>query len=136
MDPNSQEPDGSDMNWCFVVEDVLKEDFKEQFKDDEFESDNYFESIGSNSPFWIDKNTIRIAEYFYKEYETAEIALLNNGQVIKTPKAGEKLPDGVEIVSKRTTKIPVIRWCKITGCEVFRKNRLAWEMDPNRARLW
>jgi hypothetical protein len=121
MDPNSQEPDGSDMNWCFVVEDVLKEDFKEQFKDDEFESDNYFESIGSNSPFWIDKNTIRIAEYFYKEYETAEIALLNNGQVIKTPKAGEKLPDGVEIVSKRTTKIPVIRWCKITGCEVLEK---------------
>lgn len=124
MDPNSKEPDGSDANWCFIVEDMPKEDYLAEFGESDLAGD--WEHFSDSSDSWATKDSVRIAEYFYKEFEDDEICLLKNGRsirkkylddLIKTATPEEQ--DDLEVMETRKTKIPVIKWCKLNGCEVL-----------------
>jgi hypothetical protein len=60
----------------------------------------------------------RIAEYFYREYEEREIALLSDGQVVMA----DAVPAGAEVQSTRKARVPVVKWCKLNGVEILEKN--------------
>ena len=99
LDPNSQEPDGSDAEYGFIFSWLTKEEYKREFPDDELSSLEDWSSVGDRAPGWIQEDgAIRIAEYFYKEYQTREV-----GQ-------GE---------NKRTAKIPQVKWAKINGIKTL-----------------
>jgi hypothetical protein len=129
MDPFSAEPDGSDQSYCFVVEDLSKDSFEREYPKAELSGEGKWESLGSQAPGWVKENAVRVAEYFYKEYRDATIALLNNKQVIEL-KPGMALPEGIKVVSKRETQIPVIRWCKINGVEILERRDLPGTFIP------
>lgn len=119
LDPTSKEPDGSDTNWGFVFEDVPKDDFKAEYKDAELSNMQDWKSIGDNSDGWITDETVRVAEYFYKEFKQVDLVLLSNGEVLEKDKLPSILPFGVSITSERTANVPVIKWCKINGIDVL-----------------
>lgn len=125
LDPSHKEPDGSDANWGFIFSDVAIDDFKAEYPDSEISYDTFWDTFGDTRRDWVSKETVRVAEYFYKEYEVKTIALLKNGKVIEKDRLKElypdELPEGFEIVQERESKFPVIKWCKINGLETLEK---------------
>lgn len=117
LDPNYQEPDGSDAMWGFIFERITKDEYKEQYKDTEMASMLDWASVGDHAPDWADKDSCRIAEYFYKETKDVTIYLLSDKTVVED--LPDVLPDGVYVVDKRETCIPVVKWCKLNAIEVL-----------------
>jgi hypothetical protein len=128
LDPHSQEPDGSDANWGFISEDISKDEYKRTYPKSEAASSDGWESIGSQSPGWINDDCCRVTEYFYKEFEDKEICLLSNGDVVFKDKLEDALahlnqdPNAqVSVVKERTAQVPVVKWCKLNGIEILEK---------------
>lgn len=120
LDPNSKEPDGSDMNWGFVFEDISREEYEETYEDSALSQMDDWTSIGDMHRDWVDKSSVRVAEYFYKDYKSVQIVQLSDGHVMEKSQLPH-LPEGISIVAERTSLVPVIKWCKINGTEILQK---------------
>jgi hypothetical protein len=70
-DPTTMMPDKSDMDYAFIVEDMSVEEFKHEYPDSALASIRDWTSLGDAPPEWAnsEKQTIRVAEYFYVEKE-------------------------------------------------------------------
>lgn len=120
MDPNSKEPDGSDANWAFVFEDVPKDDFIAEYGESKLSSMEDWKAIGDQTPGWATNSTVRVAEYFYKDFKSVDIVLLSNGQSVeKSELDNMQFPPEITIVKERKSQMPVIKWCKINGIEIL-----------------
>ncbi|MEB3203029.1 MAG: portal protein, partial [Synechococcus sp.] len=76
MDPMIQDPCGADAKWCFITEDVLKEDYERMFPDAMPVSTIMAQGVGDQSiSQWMSETTVRIAEYFYKDIERRTLHL-------------------------------------------------------------
>lgn len=132
-DPYWTKPDGSDMQFGFIVSDPSREEFLTEFPTSELSEMSDWEAMGVNSPNWFTKNTCRIAEYYYKTYEDVEVVLLSDGREVERDdidKLPEGLADGVREVSKRIAKKPKIKWAKINGVEILEENEILGEYIP------
>lgn len=131
FDPYSQMPDGSDAKWAFIVEDLSPEEYKAQYPNSELaSSDMAWDAIGSQAPGWIKEKQARVAEYFYIEMREETLHLLSTGEVVKAEDLQSRLDAvprdalnnptlDVRPVKTRTTKIPVVNWCKLNGIEIL-----------------
>lgn len=119
LDPASKEPDGSDANWGFVFEDIPREDFDAEYGETELSKSEDWRSVGDQAPGWISESTVRVAEYFYKEFKTVDVVQLSNGQSIEKTKLPAELPEGITIDRERKSVVPVIHWCKLNGIEIL-----------------
>lgn len=115
LDPFSIEPDGSDAEWGSVEQILSKEEYRAQYPDSKLAGPDEWETVGNAVPDWMPDGAARVAEYFYKEYQEKQIALLPDGTVVEK----SKVPDGVKPIKERKARIPVVKWCKINGCEVL-----------------
>lgn len=140
FDPNAKEPDGSDANWAFIVEDIPKEDYIAEYGDSKLADSSTWDMEGVSDPDWVSKDTCRIAEYFYKEFKTVKVVQLFNGQVVEEEKLeatlAELFPNGAPvapdkiIVNRKTAKVPVIKWCKLNGSEVLEETEWPGKWIP------
>jgi hypothetical protein len=132
VDPNIKEPDGSDMMFGFVFEDVPHDLYKVDYKDSELCSFDSWDTIGNTAPGWIGDKTVRIAEYFSKDFEEITLALLSNGQVIDRSqlKDGMVLPEGLTIEKERKALVPVINHYKTNGVEILERTVFPGEFIP------
>lgn len=121
IDPSSSEPDGSDMNWAFVTEDMSRDEYLAKYKDSKIDKNADWKSLGNSFEGWFTEKSIRIAEYFYKTFEEIEIVKLNNGQILKKTDIHEAFPAGIEIKETRKSLFPVVKWVKINGLEIIEK---------------
>lgn len=121
LDPNSKEPDGSDANWGFIFEDITKDDYIAEYGDSDLASMQDWSSIGDQVPGWVTNSTVRVAEYFYKDYKTIDLVLLSNGESFEKSKLPKLLPLGITIINERKSRVPVIKWCKLNGVEVLQE---------------
>jgi hypothetical protein len=120
LDP--QEPDGSDASYAFVVEEHSKDDYKARFPNSKLALDGDWSSVGNTAPGWMTDGGCRVAEYFYKDTASKEIVLLSNGQVVMAEQIpAEGLPEGIKEMQRRTTRVPVIRWCKMNALEILQQ---------------
>lgn len=117
LDPFAQEPDWSDGEWCFITADVPWDRYKREFKDSEMAAygDDEFRGLGDELPGWVggddaDSRTVRIAEYFRKEWTTETIDL-GDGRTRK----------------KRVAKV---LWSKINGIEELEKEEWDGQYIP------
>lgn len=119
LDANHKEPDGSDSKYGFIREEISRKQFEADYPDASIQSfDN--EKVSG----WVTETTVQIAEYIYIEEKEEDIALLNTGDVLRVKEAKklvEANPDMFQIVQERTTKIPVVHWCKTNGYEILEK---------------
>lgn len=116
FDKNSKELDGSDAEYAFVYDDIPRELFEEQYPD---ASPVSFDKGSDNA--WNEKDTIRVVEYYYKEYTTKTIYLMPDGS-IQEAEDGEE-PEG--FVDSRETQDCDIKWVKMTSDEIL--ERTEWE---------
>jgi len=114
LDPNSKEMDGSDAEYAFIYQDMPKDEFESLYPDADTES--LFETKNDE---WVSKDHVRIAEYFYKEYETKRIALTDDGVMLESD-AKER---GLQVYSTRDAKLPIIHWCKLNAFEILEKTK-------------
>jgi hypothetical protein len=117
VDPDHQEPDASDIKFGFVIEDITKDEHKNQFPGEELVN---FEVDGEDFKDWETEEKVRVAEYFFYRQKEVEIALLPDGRVL--PK--DEVPEGVQIVKTRKTTINEVMWQKINGKVVLEER--AW----------
>ena len=122
MDPTIQDPCGSDAEWCFVCEDVTKEDFERMFPDAEPISSIAIRGVGDNSlAEWIQKDTVRIAEYFYIDHSKATLNLYPGNQTAfeGSPEARELEALGLRPVRNREVDVRRVKWIKTNGYEIL-----------------
>lgn len=107
-DPAAKEVDLSDADYMFVHEVMSREEFKRQYPD------RTEESFDTSDPTrWVDGQNVRVAEYWYRQRETAKLYRLPDGTIT------DVLPEDAEPVDTREVRRDKIRWCVISGHEVL-----------------
>ena len=133
MDPTIQDPCGADAKWCFVTEDLTREEYERLYPDAAPLSTLMSLGVGDQSlSQWLNENTVRIAEYFYVEYDTTELHLYPGNQTAfaGTPEDKQlKAMFGKPIRSRRADR-KKIKWCKINGYEILEEQEWAGKYIP------
>ena len=135
LDPYAQQPDGSDAQWGFIFEKLSKEDYEEQYSNSEMASMDSWASIGDRNKGWASEDSVRIAEYFYKEYKDETIVKLENGQTMTKKEHEQMIEDypeaeGLEIDQERKTKVVTIKVCKINAVEILEETTFPGQYIP------
>ncbi len=130
LDPDINEVDGSDARYGIIFEDMPNDLFKE--KNPKYAVLAGSQTLGNDG--WLDKDSIRIAEYYYKEEKQDKLVTWTdqNGQVLSML---SKLGDQQKLMYKEIKKQKQIQaeyqfrerkivtdditWCKIAGDRII-----------------
>lgn len=121
-DPMSQAADESDANWKFKTCDYDYEEYKANFPNTALAGLSDFTSIGDNFPNWGDNKTIRVAEYWHKEWEDEELYLLDGAVVIDRDRYNKLFKDAEgkpKILKKRKYRKCTIHCDVMNAIEVI-----------------
>lgn len=140
MDPNIQDPCGADAEWCFVVEDIPKDEFKREYPDARVTASNAvldgFSPNMTARDAWITKDTVRVAEYFYVEHTSKHLNLYvaPDGTMI-TAESGSEIDTMARSrygrpVRERTADARKIKWVKTNGYEILEQSDWAGDYIP------
>jgi adenylate kinase family enzyme len=122
FDPNSLQPDGSDAEKVLITTLMSKADFKVQYPDADDGGDFNQRGTGDFDPDWVQKEDIRVAEYFYVERKKTKLLLLSDGTKVykdEAPSPEIMAAAGIMVVGERETMRKQIKWCKLTGLEIL-----------------
>lgn len=133
FDPSCIEPDYSDAKYCFVIEDVPREEFKSQYPESAM-GDLTFSSIGDNPPEWSTNDFVRVAEYFTVEETDDTLCMMVDGSTMLKSEMAEGGYDTAKeqgfIKNERETKTRKVMWRKITGIEVLEEQEWPGKYIP------
>ncbi|MBL7545614.1 MAG: hypothetical protein JNL11_17475 [Bdellovibrionaceae bacterium] len=137
LDPTHQEKDARDMNWGFIWDDILHDDYNEEYPESELAQTSDWQIHINSNPAWFNEKTCRVVEYFCKEYEDDTLILLSNGEAVLKRYVEKVLTDYAargELVTptdkSRPTKVPVIKWYKLNGIEILEENIFPGQYIP------
>ena len=133
MDPMIQDPCGADARWCFITEDMPKDEYERQFPDATPLTTLQTLGVGDQSVSqWMTENTVRIAEYFYVDI-TRETLNLYPGNVTAFDGTAEdkmlRRQFGKPLRSRPSDRKQV-KWLKINGYEVLERSDWAGSYIP------
>ena len=119
MDPTIQDPCGSDAEWCFICEDILKTEYERLYQGATPISTLQAQGTGDPSlRAWLDEDTLRIAEYFYAIYEKATLNLYADGSTMFADDA-KKQGRVEKPIKAREVQRRRIKWMKTNGYEAL-----------------
>jgi len=133
MDPTIQDPCGSDAEWCFITEDMLKEDYEREFPNAKPISTLEQGGVGDQTlSNWVNKDTIRIAEYFYIEHTSKKLHLYhgNVSAFEDSPEDKQMKAMGMKPLRTRVVDVKKVKWCKTNGYEFIEENDWAGASIP------
>ena len=116
FDPNSTSPDGADAERALITEVIDKKVFAEMYPDADQGVGFTQRGSGDSNAEWVNKEDIRIAEYFYTVRKDTELIVLANGE---TGYIEDYDGDPEYIIKRRKTVKKEIRWAKLTGMQVL-----------------
>jgi hypothetical protein len=122
FDPNSIQPDGSDAEKVLITTLMSKDDFKIQYPGADDGGDFNQRGTGDFDPDWVQKEDIRVAEYFYVERKKTKLLLLSDGTKVykdEAPSPEILAAAGIMVVGERETMRKQIKWCKLTDLEIL-----------------
>ena len=122
FDPNSVQPDGSDAEKVLITTLMSKDDFRVQYPGADDGGDFNQRGTGDFDPDWVQKEDIRVAEYFYVERKKTKLLLLSDGTKVykdEAPSPEIMMAAGITVVGERDTMRKKIKWCKLTGLEIL-----------------
>ena len=133
MDPLIQDPCGADAKWCFITEDLLRDEYERMYPDACPVSTLQSMGVGDQSvSVWVNEKTVRIAEYFYIDYEKLVLNLYpgNAPAMVGTPEDAQLA--AMHGKPKRTRRVnkPVVKRLKINGYEVLEESDWAGKYIP------
>ena len=133
MDPTIQDPCGMDAEWCFITEDVLKEVYERDYPDAQPISALQAQGSGDSSlNAWLGEDTIRIAEYFYKEYKPQKLNLYTGNMTAYegSPKDKQIRGMGLLPIKQREVQVCTTKWMKTNGFEPLEEQDWAGKYIP------
>lgn len=133
MDPMMQDPCGADAQWCFVTQDLTKEEYERQFPDVEPVTSLLSSGVGNSSiSQWISDQTVRIAEYFYYEHSSANLCLYpgNAMHFEDSPESKQFREMGIKPSRVRKVDRKQLKWIKTNGFEVIEERDWAGKWIP------
>jgi hypothetical protein len=133
MDPLIQDPCGSDARWCFITEDIPRDEYERQYPDAAPITTLQTLGVGDQGfSQWMNENTVRIAEYFYIE-NTKETLNLYPGNVTAFQGSPEdkmlRMQFGKPLKTRKADRKKV-KWLKINGYEVLERSDWAGAHIP------
>lgn len=114
-DPASVEPDECDANWKFKVCDYPIEEYREKWPNSKMASLKDFAAVGNEHPQWATNTTVRVAEYWHKEWEDSTLYMLKSGEILDEQELAIRGSGGMAI---ETTKSRKYKKCRIQ-CDVI-----------------
>jgi hypothetical protein len=133
MDPLIQDPTGADAKYCFITEDLTKAEYERQYPDAAPISTLQSLGVGDQSiSNWLNEDTVRIASYYYIDYEKAKLNMYPGGQTAFEGTPEDKQMKLVYGKPKRTRESvnPKVKYCKINGYEILEQNDWAGKWIP------
>lgn len=135
LDPDIKEMDGSDAKFGFIFDDMKREDFNRKYPS--FKDQVSCGTFGEHDP-WSTKDTIRVAEYYYVDYEKDTLIALPmpgpDGQPVTEMVLLSELRDNMaelakvamadKTIQRRIVQKPKVLWCLIGGDKVI--DRSEW----------
>lgn len=127
LDPERQEPDGSDAKYAFISDLLARDEYEEKYPNASILGWTERGS-GDDLQQWIQKDFVRIAEYFTVEHEMKRLVQLSTGHEgfyddldadIKVDIADGK----IEILDERMSEVQTVMWRKITALEVLEEQK-------------
>jgi hypothetical protein len=120
-DPSCRQRDYSDAKFWFVVDDMTRDEFEEEYPNSEIVGLTEFGTLADNAQDWIKQDSIRVAEYFYIESKTEKGR--KNGRDKTTKIVHWCLTNGVEILDERIIPGEYIPIVPVLGEEVIVKGK-------------
>jgi len=131
-DINSVAPDGSDAEECLITMMMPKKVFSDLYPGAEVDSFNQ-RGTGDSQSEWINKEDIRIAEYYYTERKKTKLVMLSDG----TTTFKEDMPSqdsldaaGIYVLDERDTFRKYIKYCKLTAIEILEEREWPGKYIP------
>jgi len=133
MDPLIQDPTGADAKWCFITEDLTKAEYERQYPDAAPISTLQSLGVGDQSiSNWLNEDTVRIAGYYYVDYDKATLNMYPGGQT-----AFEGTPEDKQFrmvygkpKRSRISERRRVKYCKINGYEILEEKEWAGQWIP------
>ena len=133
MDPTIQDPTGADAKYCFITEDITKEEFERMYPDAAPITTLQSLGVGDQSiSNWLNEDTIRIADYYYIDYDRATLNLYPGNQTAfaGTPEDKDLKAFYGKPLKSRESDRPKVRYCKINGYEILEQRDWAGKYIP------
>ena len=133
MDPTIQDPTGADAKWCFVTEDVTKAEFERMYPDASPITTLQSLGVGDQSiSNWLNEDTIRIADYYYIDYDRTTLNLYPGNATAFEGTAEDTQLRAMYGKPKRTRESdrPRVKYCKINGYEILEEREWAGKWIP------
>ena len=132
MDPTIQDPCGSDAEWCFINQEITKEEYEREFPDAAPLSSLQYGVGDGQLNAWINQDTVRIAEYFYIEHKAKKLNQYHGGitAMVGSPEAKQAEMMGLIAIKTRDVDVRTVKWCKTNGFEVLEKRDWAGKYIP------
>lgn len=122
LDPGTKKWDRSDANYGFIVVDVPTDEYERLYPESEVAKSggslHEFSGLGDEAKDWFPTGCVRIAEYYYLEFERVTLGELDGETVEKTD-----APKGATLKNERTIQRPTVKWAKINAVEVLEGNQ-------------
>ncbi len=129
MDPEAKEADKSDSRFCFIFDDVLRDEFDKMFP--EYKQEVSEQNVVDDEEGWVRTDYVRVCEYFRKVEEDDVIYAYRDEESGNTMTVRESVlraaPDLLAQIKanprtkSRWTKISKIEWYFIIGTKVVQK---------------
>lgn len=139
LDPQHQEPDGSDAQYGFILYKCTKDEFKREFGESGETALGAFNYEGREFTDWYGEDWVIYAEYFWIEKKRETICLLSNGKVVRKGDYTDEdlaaqglsvaVRDGGERI-ERETMLKLVRWRKVTATKILEEGEWAGQWIP------
>jgi hypothetical protein len=133
MDPTIQDPTGADAKYCFITEDVTKEEYQRMYPDSAPITTLQTLGVGDqNLSQWLTEDTIRVADYYYVDYDRATLNMYpGNVTAFEGTLEDKQLKEiyGKPKKSRESDRVK-IKYCKINGYEILEERDWAGKYIP------
>lgn len=121
-DCESTATDGSDAKYCYVLETMDLETYREKYPDASEVSFAIDDSVKNDTS---EDKEITLAEYFYIDEQ--EITIIQDGDEVRILQEGEEVPEGIQT---RKSKSRIVRRCKMNGEEKLEETTFPGDYIP------
>lgn len=123
FDPSARMIDRRDGRYAFVFDTPTRSEFRTRYPKAEMVSFGAAGNSGANWNDWWGEETVRIAEYWYKQPGEREIVLLSDGRTVDADTIGlitdELQQAGITEIRRRTVKVDEVYSCICSGSEIL-----------------
>lgn len=131
LDPRATELDKRDGEFAFITEDMPRSTYERKFGEAPEATGEQFTSINDRAPGWVDKDTIRVAEYFYVVTTQRELLALQDGTKVFADEIKKGDPRAaMKTIRRRTVDVRTVKWCYISAFQILKEEDWQGSLIP------